>query len=65
LLIHFRWRTQVDISSQGNERRFLMMASISIEEGPKLAFLVRGMKGGTNGDISLKLKAWEKRVVYI
>ncbi len=42
-----------------------MMTSISIEEGPKLAFLVRGMKGGTNGDISLKLKAWEKRVVYI
>lgn len=41
-----------------------MMTSIS-NEGPKLAFLVREMKSGTNGDISLKLKAWEKRVVYI
>ncbi len=42
-----------------------MMTSISIEEGPKLAFLVRGVKGGMNGDISLKLKAWEKRLDYI
>jgi hypothetical protein len=41
------------------------MTSISIEEGPKLAFLVRGVKGGMNGDIGLKLKAWEKRVDYI
>jgi hypothetical protein len=41
------------------------MTSISIEEGPKLAFLVRGVKGGMNGDISLKLKAWEKRIDYI